>query len=203
MQLYYIPGACSLADHIALEWVGANYDMVEMNFKSIKSPDYMAMNPGGNVPLLKHGDFLLTENVAILHYLAETFPKAQLLGKDTPRDRAEVMRWLAFINSDVHPSFHPLFMHHRSADPAAERVVAGAARQVRRYLERLERQLEGKSWVVGERSVVDPYLFVVLRWATVLKLDLDGLNNLAAFSDRMYSDDGVSAALFAEEGLQI
>ena len=69
MKLYYYPGACALADHIVLEWIGATYDLVEMNRTSVKSPDYLALNPNGNVPLLQDDDFLLTENVAILVYL--------------------------------------------------------------------------------------------------------------------------------------
>ena len=84
MQLYYMPGASSLADHIVLEWVGAPYDAVKMSPESLKSPAYLALNPRSTVPLLRHGDFLLTENVAILHYLAELHPEAALMGGHSP-----------------------------------------------------------------------------------------------------------------------
>ena len=205
MQLYYMPGACSLADHIVLEWAGAKYETVEMDHKSLKSNDYLALNPGGSVPLLRDGDFLLTQNAAVLHYLAELHPSAHLLGDDTPRARAEVMRWLGFLNSDVHLAFKPLFAAKKAAedDACAIRLATTAKRQIRDYLRRLDEQLEGRAWIANGRSVADPYLFVIFRWAASMEVDIDGLSNLKAFAERMYADAGVRAALFAEEGIVI
>ena len=71
MKLYYFAGACSLADHIVLEWIGEPYETVRMTLASVKSPEYLALNPNGTVPLLVDGDFVLTQNVAILSYLAD------------------------------------------------------------------------------------------------------------------------------------
>jgi glutathione S-transferase len=204
MQLYYMPGACSLADHIVLEWVGAEYGLVEMNHESIKAPEYLSLNPGGSVPVLKHGGFVLTQNVAILHYLAELYPFAHLLGGHAPRARAEVMRWLAFLNSDVHKAFQPLFVYNRliEEDPWAAGLVTVARRKIRGYLERLDQQLEGSDWITDARSVADPYLFVILRWSAAMEIDLNGLRNLAAFAKRMYAEVGVRAALLSEEGIE-
>jgi len=203
MQLYYMKGACSLADHIVLEWVGVEYELVAMNHESIKAPEYLSLNPGGSVPMLKHGGFVLTQNVAILHYLGELYPSAHLLGGHAPRARAEVMRWLAFLDSDVHNAFKPLFAYKRlvEEDPLAVRLVTGARRQIREYLERLDQQLEGSDWITDARSVADPYLFVIFRWSVAMEIDLDGLPNLAAFAKRMYAEVGVRAALFSEEGI--
>lgn len=205
LQLYYMPGACSLADHIVLEWVGAKYETVAMNHKSLKSPEYLALNEGGSVPLLKHGDFVLTQNAAILHYLAELYPSARLLGGHAPRARAEVMRWLGFLNSDVHKAFKPLFALKNliDEDPCATRHATAARRQIREYLERLDQRLEGGEWIVDSRSVADPYLFVIYRWSAAMEIDLNGLRNLTAFAKRMYCDAGVRAALLAEEGIVI
>jgi len=205
MKLYYYPGACALADHIVLEWIGATYDLVEMNRASVKSPDYLALNPNGNVPLLRHGDFLLTENVAILVYLAELHPEAQLLGDGTPRGRAEVLRWLAFLNSDVHGAFKPIFSPWRFyPDEAGAPAVVEAARvRVRELLERLDAQLDGREWLAGERSIADPYLFVMLRWAVGQEIDLASLDNLVRFMERMYADPDVQVAIGAEEGLAL
>jgi glutathione S-transferase len=184
-----------------LEWVGARYKTIEMNHESLKSSDYLALNSGGSVPLLRVDDFLLTQNVAILHYLAELFPSAGLLGGDTPRARAEVMRWLAFLNSDVHKAFKPLFASKKQVeeDPLVARLATVARLQIREYLERLDQQLEGREWIANSRSVADPYLFVVFRWAASMGVTLDGLNHLRAFAERMYADKGVRAALFSEE----
>jgi glutathione S-transferase len=203
MKLYHMPGACSLADLIVLQWVGVFHEPIRMSLETIKSPDYLAMNPGGNVPLLEHGGFLLTENVAILGYLADLHPEARLLGDGTPMARAEVMRWLAFLNSDVHEAFKPMFTPMRYVPDIAwaPALVQGARARVRGLLERLERQLEGRSWLTDERSIADPYLFVLSRWSVKKGVDMSGLDNLARFSDRMNHDAGVRAALAAEAGV--
>lgn len=200
MKLYHMPGACSLADLIVLQWIGADHEPVRMSLDSIKSPDYLAINPGGTVPLLAHGDLSLTENVAILGYLADLYPEARLLGDGSPRARAEVMRWLGFLNSDVHKAFKPIFTPQRFLkDAAMAPVLADNARgHVREYLARLDGQLEGRDWLTGERSIADPYLFVLSRWSAAKKVDMQGLDNLARFVRRMDSDAGVQAALGAE-----
>ena len=202
MKLYHMPGACSLADLIVLQWIGADHEPVRMSLESIKSPDYLAINPGGTVPLLAHGDLSLTENVAILGYLADLYPEARLLGDGSPRARAEVMRWLGFLNSDVHKAFKPIFTPQRFLkDAAMAPVLADNARgHVREYLERLDGQLEGRDWLTGERSIADPYLFVLSRWSAAKKVDMQGLDNLARFVRMMDGDAGVQAALRAESG---
>jgi glutathione S-transferase len=205
MKLYHMPGACSLADLIVLQWVGVFHEPVRMSLETIKSPAYLAMNPGGTVPLLEHGDFLLTENVAILGYLADLHPEARLLGDGTPVDRAEVMRWLAFLNSDVHEAFKPMFTPLRYVPDIAwaPALVQAARARVRGLLARLDGQLEGRPWLTGERSIADPYLFVISRWAVKKGVDMNGLDNLARFSDRMNQDAGVRAALAAEAGVPV
>lgn len=201
MKLYFMPGACSLADLIVLDWIGAPHQAIRMDLDSIKSPDYLAINAGGTVPLLVHGDFLLTENVAILGYLADLHPDAALLGDGSARGRAEVMRWLGFLNSDVHKAFKPLFSPARFLDERDrdDELARNARHHVRLYLERLEARMEGRDWLTGARSVADPYLFVVLGWAQAKLVDLQGLPSLARFGDRMASDPGVRAALRAEQ----
>jgi len=150
--------------------------------------------------VLRHDDFVLTQNAAILHYIAELYPAARLLGGNTLRERAETMRWLAFLNSDVHPAFKPLFAAKRPVgDSPAERVAQAARQRVRSYLERADQQLEGQDWIAGSRSVADPYLFVIFRWAIKLDVDLTGLGRLAAFAKRMHADPSVGTALYTEE----
>ena len=201
MKLYHMPGACSLADLIVLGWVGAPHEIVPMTLDSIKSPDYLALNPGGNVPLLVHGDFALTENVAILGYLADLYPQAQLAGDGSPRGRAEVMRWLAFLNSDVHKAFKPLFSPERFLErrDLDEQLADNARRHIHHYLERIDAALAGRNWLAGQRSIADPYLYVVLRWAQGKGVDMTGLDALAAFHARLSLDPAVRAALRAEE----
>lgn len=202
MQLYYFPGACSLADHIVLEWIGVPYETIRMDRDSIKSSEYLARNPTGAVPLLVDGDLHLTQNAAILWYLADRYSAAHLLGEPTPAGRAEVMRWLSLLNSDLHPAFKPIFSPTRFlSDPARADEVADAGRDsVRKYLAILDARLDGRNWLVDQRSVADPYLFVMLRWAVRLNVGLKSYVHLSRFLERMYADPGVRKAVIDEEG---
>lgn len=197
MQIYHMPGACSLADLIVLNWLELPHEVMAMSLETLKSPAYLAINPNGSVPLLVHGGYALTENTAILGYLADLHPHAQLAGDGSARGRADVMRWLGFLNSDVHKAFKPLFSPARFLDERDldEELARLARHHVRIYLDRIETQLAGRAWLTGQRSVADPYLFVVLRWAAAKEVDLRGLDNLAAFTTRMLDDAGVRAAL--------
>ena len=183
MKLYYSPGACSLTDHIVLEWIGKPYEAVAVPRDQLKSPEYLRINPAGSVPALETDEgWALTQNSAILHYLGATNPEARLLGDGSARGMAEVDRWLAFVNADVHPSFWPFF--------------GGLA--LRELFQRADAQLAGRDWIAGDRSIADPYLFVVTRWAKAVGVDLSGFGHLERFFERMLADEGVKRALVAE-----
>ena len=199
MKLYYTPGTCALSDHIALEWIGKPFDAQLVSREERKQPAYLAINPAGAVPALVVDGWILTQNVAILNYLADKNPEARLGGDGTPESRAVVNQWLSLVNSDVHPLFKVWFGSVAFLDEADQAKVQEANRaQLRTLFERIDKQLEGKQWVVGTRSIVDPYLFVVLRWARAVKVDLDGLHNLSAFFKHMREDPGVKKALEVE-----
>jgi glutathione S-transferase len=203
MKLYYLPGACSLADHIVLEWIGQPYEAHRVARDELGSPEYLRVNPAGVVPALQEADgWVLTENAAILNYLADKYPQAGLGGDGSARGRAEVNRWLAYINSDLHPAFRPVFRPERFIDgeAAQESLRNTAIVKLRRYYERLDAQLAGREWLTGTRSFADPYLFVVLNWAKGKGVDLSGLDNLAHFHQRMLQDAGVKAAM-QQEGI--
>ena len=108
MKLYSSPGACSTADHIVLQWSGGPFEVEIVPREQRQSPGYLAINPAGAVPALRDGDFVLTQNAAILGYIADCRPEAKLAGDGSARQRAEANRWLAFVNSDLHPAFRPI-----------------------------------------------------------------------------------------------
>src|SRR3546814_17017326 len=109
-KLYYSPGACSMTDHIVLEWIGAPYEAIAISREERRTPAYLAINPAGAVPALVEDDgWVLTQNSALLHYLSAKHPVAKLFGDGTQRAAAEVDRWLAFVTAAVHPSFWPYF----------------------------------------------------------------------------------------------
>jgi glutathione S-transferase len=202
MKLYYSPGACSLSDHIVLEWIGKPYEAIRVSREDRQKPEYLAINPSGAVPALAMDGWVLTQNAAILNYLADSHPEAGLGGDGSARSRAEVNRWLGVANADIHPAFHPLFGSTAYLEDldVIERTKQAAATKLRGLFAGVDRQLEGRDWIAGGRSIADPYLFVVTRWARALGIDLSGFDNLARFFDGMLADAGVQRAL-AQEGV--
>lgn len=200
MKLYSKPGACSTADHIALQWTGQPFDVEVMTADAMKQPAYLRINPTGAVPALQDGDFVLTQNAAIMGYIADSYPAAGLAGDGSPQQRAEAARWLSFVNSDLHPAFHPLFGPARFLDEETwfDALKQTARKRVRGLFETAEKQLHGRDWLAGFRSYADPYFYITLRWADRTGVDLEGLPNIAAFRQRMEADSGVQAALKAE-----
>lgn len=200
MKLYTTPGACSLADHIVLEWIGEPYEAVIVSKEERGLPAYLAINPNGAVPALDDGGWVLTQNAAILNYLADLYPASGLGGDGSPRSRAEINKWLAFVNSDVHPAFKPLFGSTSYLDEAAaiEKSKGDARRKLRDLFAKADAQLAGKDSLTGARSIADPYLYVVLRWARASEVDLSGFENLDRFMRAMRADAGVKKAMKAE-----
>lgn len=200
MKLYTLPGACSTACHIALAWSGLPFDVQVLGRDELKGAAFLALNPAGSVPALAVEDDVLTQNAAILGYVADLAPQAGLAGDGSARQRAEANRWLAFSNADVHPAFHPLFGPGRFiADETQHDALKAAARtRLRGLYERADAQLDGRDWIAGFRSYADPYLYVTLRWARTMRVDLAGLDRLADFRARMEADAGVREALAAE-----
>lgn len=203
MKLYYSPGACSLSDHIVLEWIGEPYEAVRVSREDRKKPEFLALNPAGAVPALEHDGWVLTQNSAILHYLADLHPEARLAGDGSAKQRAEVNRWLAFVNADVHPAFTPLFGSTAYLEDAAtiEKSKDNARTRLRELFARADAQLAGRSWIANDsRSIADPYLYVTLRWAKATGVDLSGFDQLERFFTHFEADPAVRMAL-QDEGL--
>lgn len=200
MKLYTKPGACSLADHILLRWSGLPFELEVVDAARMKSPAYLKLNPAGAVPVLTVDDWVLTQNAAILGYIADTAPLSGLGGDGSARGRAEIARWIAFVNADLHPAFKPIF--GATAYLGDEKFIAlskqDALTKLRGLYERVDAQLRDRHWLAGDRSGADAYLFVTLRWARKLGVDLSGLDALDAFFARMSADPDVQAALQAE-----
>ena len=201
--LYYAPGACSLAPHIVLEWIGAPYEAVKVG---LGSDELLAVNPAGAVPTLREDDgWLLSQAGAILDYLAQKHPEAGLGGGDSLRGRAETHRWSAFLTSDMHAAFWPIFLPHRyttdNSEAAKQAVVRAGHALVRKQLGHLNSHLEGREWMLGSRSVIDAYAFPMIRWAIkMLPEGVKGYDNVQALHDRIAADEAVQKVLAREAG---
>ncbi|WP_430912620.1 glutathione S-transferase family protein [Methylobacterium sp. sgz302541] len=204
IRLFYAPGACSMAPHLVLEWIGAPYEAVRVRYGA---PEFLTINPAGAVPALDTGEgWTLTQAGAILHYLARRFPEAKLAPVDDPRAEAEADRWSSFFTGDLHPSFYPVFMPDRyttATDAAALDAVREAGLiLVRKRLRLLDDHLRGKAFILGDRrSVIDAYAFPMLRWASA-KLP-EGLSDFAEARRHLeaMSADGAARKVLADEGL--
>ena len=200
MKLYYAPGACSLSPHIVAREAGLDVQLAKVDLKAHKvegGADYYGVNPKGYVPALEVSPGqVLTEGPAIVQYLADQKPQAGLMPAAGSLDRYRVAETLAFINSEIHKTYSPLFNPNTSAELADDR---------RAYLKRryqvIEKQLQGREYLVGNQfTVADAYLFTVTSWAPHVKVDLSEFPNLQAFQKRVGSRPAVQTAL-REEGL--
>ena len=205
MKLYYVTvSGNSYKVRILLSLLKVQHEEIEVDTKNRehKQPAFLKLNPAGAVPVFEQDGWLLTQNSAILNYLADTFPEARLGGDGTPKGRAEVNRWLGFVNSDMHPEFKAFFGSTAYLEDAAiiEKIKQHAREVLRTQFERVDAQLAGREWLVGSRSIADPYLFVVLRWAKAQAVDLSGLDHLAKFEQRMRADPDVQKVL-KEQGI--
>lgn len=195
MKLYYAPGACSLSPHIVAEEAGIALEYEKVDLKTHKTAagaDFYAINPKGYVPALLLDDgSLLSEGPAIVQYLADQKPAANLIPPNGSPARYHVLEWLAFINSEMHKTFSPLF------GPSSDEVKADARAKLAKRFAYVDGQLAGKSYLVGDAfSVADAYLFVMTSWAIFQKIEVPA--NVAAFRARVTARPAVHAALKAE-----
>jgi glutathione S-transferase len=198
MKLFYAPGACSLSPHIVAREAGIELRLEKVDLRADSTAGggaYSAVNPKGYVPALQLDDGqVLTEGPAIVQYLADQRPAAQLAPACGTPARYRLQEMLGYINSEIHKNYSPLF------NPATQAAVreAGLASLRRRY-RFLEQHLATHRWLVGEQfSAADAYLFTVTRWAAHVKLDLSDFPNLLALQQRIEARPAVQAALKAE-----
>lgn len=193
MKLYYSPGACSLADHIALHEAGIPFQLAKVDLKTHKLDDgrpYTEINPKGSVPALQFDDGeVLTENIAILSYIADQKPDLIPPGH---RGRYRLLEMLSYLASELHKAFHPLFVP-RSTE--AEKKQAATA--VEQKLNYLAKQFQGPYLLGAHMSAADPYLFVMLTWAESMKLAVP--DALAEFARRMRERPAVRLAMKHED----
>jgi glutathione S-transferase len=198
MKLYFSPGACSLASHIALRELGLPFEAVQVDLmkKTTKSgQDFATINPKGYVPALELDDgALLTEGPAILQYLADRRPESRLAPANGTLERYRLQEWLGFINSELHKQFSPLF------NPATpEQAKDSARRAIARRLAYVEGQLDGRAFLLGDAfTVADAYLYTVLGWTKHVGVDLAPYPNVVAFRARVDARPAVQAAQAAE-----
>lgn len=197
MKLYFSPGACSLSPHIVLFEGGFQFEAEKVDLRSKKTAsgkDFNAINEKGYVPflVLDSGE-TLTEGPAIVQYLADQKPDTKLAPKPGTVERAYLMEWLNFISTELHKSFSPLF------SPIDDKATEFFRMRIAKRLDYVNSKLQGKNYLMGEQfTVADAYLYTVVRWTRLTKIDLSKWTALTAYMERVAARPHVKEALKAE-----
>ncbi len=198
MKLYYVPGTCSLAPHIALREAGLDFELYRMDpatRRTASGEDYLKVNPKASVPALRldNGE-ALTEAAVILQYIADQKPDSGLAPAAGRMERYRLAEWLNYISSEVHKQLGPFFNPKLPPEWRENQLnVLGARFTI------LNKRLTNQPYLMGDGfTVADAYLFVVLRWTILFKLDLGKWPALAGFLTRVAARPAVQAALQAE-----
>ena len=202
MKLYYSPGACSQAPHIALTEAGIEFEPVRVDLRAKKledGSDYWRINPKGAVPALglPEGE-VLTENAVILQFIGELKPETGFLPPPGHMRRYHVLEWLNFIATELHKSFTPLFK-----PDAGEETKDFARRTLAAKLDHVEQAFGDGPFLTGDQlTLPDFYLFVMTGWAERMELGLDRRPKITAFRETMLARPAVRQVLEREGLLQ-
>jgi glutathione S-transferase len=205
--LYFAPGTCALATHIALEEAGAPYKAVLVDFRSQsqRSAEYLAVNPKGRVPALVTESGTLTETPALLCFVAQRFPQAELAPLADPFALAQVQEFNSYLCSTVHVAHAHRMRGARWADDAAaiEAMKRTVLSSVTECFELIEHKLMKGPWVMGGKyTICDPYLFTIASWIEGDGVDTARLPRVMEHRARMLARPAVQKAV-AAEGTQI
>jgi glutathione S-transferase len=200
MDLYFSPLACSMASRITLYEAGASARFIQVDSKTkrtLDGDDFLAVNPLGLVPTLRTDDGeILTENVAILQYIADRLANAQL-APPGGMARYRLQQWLAFVTSELHQGlFHALFDPKMPADGKARTLETGETR-----LAYLDKYLAGREFLLDRFSIADAYLFTVLNWNIATPVELKKWPAVETYYNRLKQRPSIERALKEEQTL--
>ena len=205
LKLYYTASTCSLATHIVLEEVGADYSTVRIDFATAQqtSPEYLKINPKGRVPALVTDKGILTETPAMLVYVAQRFPQARLAPMEDPFFFAQIQSFNSYLCSSVHVAHAHRMRGHRWVDADDAHSIAAMKRKVPQSVgagfELIEREMLKGPWVMGDQyTVCDPYLFTLAQWLEKDGVDLARIPRVVDHRRRMAERPSVKKAV-AEE----
>jgi len=203
LKFFHSPGACSLVSHIALEEAGADYDAVRVLLAQGEhlKPEYLAINPHARVPALATGQGTITENVAILNYIADRFGAAGSVPRGDAFETAKVNELLGWFASTVHISFAQVWRGNRftrdeTAHPA---LIEGGRQNLAQQFAEIEAMV-GDGWLAGNRfSAADSYALIFYRWGRRIEMGMAAYPNWAALNRRLLAMPSVARVIEKEE----
>jgi glutathione S-transferase len=203
IRLYYSPGACSMASHIALEETGQPYESREtpLSKEAHKTPEYLKINPRGKVPALVVDDKVITENTAILTYVGKRFPHTGMLPED-PIEQAHVISQMAWFSNTPHISQREIMRpyrfvsdeaHYEDAKETGRRTYWDNVKEIDEFIGR-------KKWVMGDRyTMADPYALVFYRWGLRAQLPMHDLKSFTRLKNQLMERRAVQIVLEREK----
>lgn len=204
-QLFFAPGACSLAPHIVLCECGFEYELVKVNLKTkqtIDGQDYLQINPKGSVPALRtpEGD-VLTEVAVILQFLADLKPELNLLPEFKSSQRYQALIWLNYVSTEIHKGFTPLFSADRlmKTQGGKDELKEVSKEQLRVKFDYLNQHLASQSSLISSGvTVADFYLFNVLNWGQFVGLKISEWTGIDEYFKKILARPSVQKAMRAE-----
>ena len=202
-RFFYALNSCSLASHIALEQAGAEYAAVKINLGTSeqRADQYLSINPKGRVPVLATPDGILTENLAILVYISQTFPQAQLAPLNDPSAFAQLLSFCTYLSSTVHVAHaHGARGYRWADDPAAvSEMKRKTPETMSECFEMIETNLFKGPWVMGEDyGIGDIYLFTIATWLEADGVDPARFPKIHDHRTRMLADPVVQTVIAAQ-----
>lgn len=202
MKLYYSKGACSLAVRIIIHELNLNAEFISVDLKTKKTEhgeDFISINHKNSVAalVLDSGE-VLTENVVIMQYLADTHNATHLLAPTTDLKRYRILEWMNYLTTEIHKTYGPLFSPATSEDMKQHYSRPLLARK----FQLIEDHLQKNHYLMGESfTLPDAYLFVMLRWLVpIAKLSFDQFPNLKRYFETLKQRETIQTSL-KEEGL--
>lgn len=203
MELYFSKGACSLACHIALHESGLPHKSTPVPLDgSQKKPEFLSINPKGSVPALKmKSDQVLTEAAVILQYIADSAPDKKLIPAAGTMDRYKAQEWLNYMATEIHKMVGAYFSFQRISENAQTQadVRKFYDGKVKWQFDFLSNHLQKNDFILGSQfSVIDGYLFTLLNWCKMVKIDLSQWPTLMGYYEKVKTRPAVQSALKAE-----
>ncbi|WDE08711.1 glutathione S-transferase [Thalassomonas viridans] len=206
-HLYYYPLNASMAPHFILEELKANFELITLDRKSNaqKSSDYLALNPAGRIPTLIDEGRPIFESPAICIHLAETNPAAQLIPEIGDPNRALFFQWMMYLTNTVQAELMVYFYpnKHTTDEKNIEGIVKAQEQRVTEMFELLDRELEGRDFLIGETvSACDFFLFMLAVWADEFEKPPLAFKNLSRYLCKLAQRDSV-IRVCEREGLSL
>ena len=202
LKLFYSPGACSIVSYIALHEAGAEFEAVRVMLSEGEQlkPEYLAINPHARVPALATDEGVITEQIAVVNYIADKFGKDGSVPRGDAYAAAKCNELLGWFASSVHIAFAEIFRPARfvTDEAAHDAVIQGGRAALLKHFDEIDGKC-GDGWITGDTfTAADSYLLIFFRWGKRLEFDMARYANWAALVDRVLDRPAVARTLEAE-----